>query len=299
MRSLINAKISGFRLWIIPEPLVPRQEDRRLGERDWGFENCPARNTVEHRRRIEEVLAQTTQEARNAAESKYDIRYSELLRLPYFDCVRFTVVDPMHLADCVLDYGPVYSFWLFSFERYNGILGKYPTNNKSVELQMMRKFTRDQDLDDLQFPPEYQEQMERIISKVRSDSETNVFTDCAKLLNIFKLSDGDIDVTDELWHKVDCHSLYSPHVICCLDDDDLYVTQVYRLFFPAVFDTVIPRSYDKYASLECAGERFGSQFSRINRCSCILAKWAARFDGEVDIQSKDLRPGIIQFFLKH
>ena len=21
--------------WIIPEPLVPRQEDRRLGERDW------------------------------------------------------------------------------------------------------------------------------------------------------------------------------------------------------------------------------------------------------------------------
>ena len=34
MRSLINAKISGFRLWIIPEPLVSRQEDRRLGERD-------------------------------------------------------------------------------------------------------------------------------------------------------------------------------------------------------------------------------------------------------------------------
>ena len=34
MRSLVNAKISGFRLWIIPEPLVPRQEDRRLGERD-------------------------------------------------------------------------------------------------------------------------------------------------------------------------------------------------------------------------------------------------------------------------
>ena len=49
----------------------------------------------------------------------------------------------MHLADCVLDYGPVYGFWLFSFERYNGILGKYPTNNKSVELQMMRKFIRD------------------------------------------------------------------------------------------------------------------------------------------------------------
>ena len=49
-----------------------------------------------------------------------------------------------HLADCILGYGPVYSFWLFSFERYNGILGDYHTNDKSVELQVMRKFLRDQ-----------------------------------------------------------------------------------------------------------------------------------------------------------
>jgi hypothetical protein len=26
-----------------------------------------------------------------------------------------------HLLDCILDFGPVYSFWLFSFERQNGI----------------------------------------------------------------------------------------------------------------------------------------------------------------------------------
>ena len=29
-------------------------------------------------------------------ERKFGIRYTELLRLPYFDTVRFTVVDPMH-----------------------------------------------------------------------------------------------------------------------------------------------------------------------------------------------------------
>ena len=49
----------------------------------------------------------------------------------------------MHLADCIRDFGPVYGFWLFSFERYNGFLGKYPTNNRSVEIQIMRKFCRD------------------------------------------------------------------------------------------------------------------------------------------------------------
>ncbi|CAB4028333.1 Hypothetical predicted protein [Paramuricea clavata] len=61
-----------------------------------GFENCRGRNGEEHRRQIDEVLAQTTQEARSATEALYGARYSELLRLPYFDCVRFTVVDPMH-----------------------------------------------------------------------------------------------------------------------------------------------------------------------------------------------------------
>ena len=30
----------------------------------------------------------------------------------------------LHIADCCLDYGPLYSFWCFSFERMNGILGR-------------------------------------------------------------------------------------------------------------------------------------------------------------------------------
>ena len=97
---------------------------------------------------------------------------------------------------------------------------------------------------------------------------------------LLNLANDQIDVTNELWYTVEYHSFGPPHVIRCLDDDDLlYLEQVYNLFFPGVSDTVIPRSYDKYASLECAGERFGSSFSRLNRCSYVLQKWAARFDG--------------------
>jgi len=29
-----------------------------------------------------------------------------------------------------MDYGPVFGFWLFSFERYNGHLGSTYTNNR-------------------------------------------------------------------------------------------------------------------------------------------------------------------------
>jgi len=41
------------------------------------------------------------------------------------------------------DYGPCYGYWLFSFERYNGILGKYHTNRKSIEIQLMQTFLND------------------------------------------------------------------------------------------------------------------------------------------------------------
>ena len=33
----------------------------------------------------------------------------------------------LHLQKCYKDYGPCYGFWLFSFELYNGMLGKFHT----------------------------------------------------------------------------------------------------------------------------------------------------------------------------
>ena len=30
----------------------------------------------------------------------------------------------LHLTECCRDYGPLYAFWCYSFERMNGILGK-------------------------------------------------------------------------------------------------------------------------------------------------------------------------------
>lgn len=52
----------------------------------------------------------------------------------------------LHLKDSIMDYGPVYAFWLFSYERYNGILGSVPTNNKTIEPQLMKRFVCDQQL---------------------------------------------------------------------------------------------------------------------------------------------------------
>ena len=49
----------------------------------------------------------------------------------------------LHLADCVWDFGPFHFFWFCSFEGCNGLLGKQPTNNRAIELQLIQQFLRD------------------------------------------------------------------------------------------------------------------------------------------------------------
>jgi hypothetical protein len=60
-----------------------------------------------------------------------------------------------HLKEVLLDYGPVYGFWLFSYERYNGILQHQPTSNRCIEIQVMRRFIYDNTAFALQPPTEF------------------------------------------------------------------------------------------------------------------------------------------------
>ena len=47
----------------------------------------------------------------------------------------------IHIRDTIQDFSVIYAFWLFSFERYNGLLGSIETNHKdSFELTFMKRF---------------------------------------------------------------------------------------------------------------------------------------------------------------
>ncbi|KZT02118.1 uncharacterized protein LAESUDRAFT_601594, partial [Laetiporus sulphureus 93-53] len=56
----------------------------------------PRRDAMEHRRRAEQWKAAETPEARAQLFKAHGVRWSELLRLPYWDSITFTVVDTMH-----------------------------------------------------------------------------------------------------------------------------------------------------------------------------------------------------------
>ena len=44
-----------------------------------------------------------------------------------------------HLASFIKDFGPVYSFWLFPYERLNDILGSYHSNSHNISAQRLAK----------------------------------------------------------------------------------------------------------------------------------------------------------------
>lgn len=56
----------------------------------------PMRTAEEHRAHAEEWLSATTGEEREQIAKMYGVRHSELLRLPYWDPIWFTVLDSMH-----------------------------------------------------------------------------------------------------------------------------------------------------------------------------------------------------------
>ncbi len=79
-------------------------------------------------------------------------------------------------------------FWLFSFERYNGILGEYYTNNKSIELQLMRKFTKAQVVSNLEFPDELSVELKPLLDRVNDvDHMNQLFVDRRTVLNLLTL----------------------------------------------------------------------------------------------------------------
>ena len=60
-----------------------------------------------------------------------------------------------YLKKCLLDFGPVYAFWVFSFKGLHGILESYLTNGHNIPVQMMRHILDTSSLDGHEWPEEF------------------------------------------------------------------------------------------------------------------------------------------------
>ncbi len=103
----------------------------------------------------------------------------------------------VHLKQIFEDYGPAHSFWCFSFERYNGILGSYHTNKKSVEIQLMKKFCTEQKVHSLPIPNDevFRSIMPQSTSLQQTEqffSLSNIFQDSNSILQTLRMPYEDL-----------------------------------------------------------------------------------------------------------
>ena len=211
----------------------------------------------------------------------------------------------LHLKDSILNYGPVYGFWCYPFERFNGILGSFQKNWVSPELQMLRKFLTYQDLllCDIPstLPPELAEFFTLQLNQhgqvsLSTGSVEQSHSDIVSLLQYQKNAVcqlSDIDATENDLYQVHrrFEKLLSPTEVSSL-------TAVYRLLYPEKEINHVQMVYQQFREVSVLGVRFLSTLSRGKHSSAICAYWPA-IGGSISSTFDHLRIGLVQYFLKH
>ena len=77
----------------------------------------------------------------------------------------------------------------------------------------------------------------------------------------------------------------------------LSLKKCYRKIFSNVEESSVTVNFGKYAACRFSGDRFGSLKSGKDQSSFILARWCT-LGGKIDCFGSDLRPGVIDYFMK-
>ena len=208
----------------------------------------------------------------------------------------------LHLKECLNDYGPLYSFWCYAFERYNGMLGRFPTNQKVIEPQLMRKCLLMQELHSQSFPCEG-DFLENLISKhspIVSGGLLSATTGDEMLQFVHfsapVLSDG----TD---FRITGHEKMIPPVKQMVLDEALisYLKCTYELLYPGItFDGVFRHFAKQSSRASFLDEIFGSRLMSRENNIVIMAYWptsSVMMPNETRTLPQSV--GEIQYFLKH
>ena len=116
-----------------------------------------------------------------------------------------------HLKECILDFGPVYSFWLFSYERMNGILGSFHTNSHDISLQIMRRYMSCQRVSVAHWPPDFKRQFAPLLDRHFFEEGSLKAHSLTQALNDFSTNDLNVipPVSESAWQSTDKEELAS------------------------------------------------------------------------------------------
>lgn len=196
-----------------------------------------------------------------------------------------------HIAECLRDYGPAHSTWCFSFERYNGVLGGMPTNNRSLQIEktMITRFVQ-QMISHHSFPPELQPLFETTTVGSVSDSQMSSDT----YIKLFKYSTT--TNFSELLRNYDLCSPIGQVFQHALESQEVhFLTKMYEAIFPDCSILGLSCLCYRFSRSTQGGKLISSQMAKSDRSSYIGAYW--HYNGA--ISTEYWQPGRVKFFFRH
>lgn len=212
-----------------------------------------------------------------------------------------------HLRSCIEDYGPLYGFWVYAFERYNGILESVSNNGRCIEPQLIERFLNDSMVHSTQLPTEFEENfspffssMQRDHSVVGSLADTMSCTPPSEESSFLQSCEYD----ETLMVLPSCRSKL---VLDSTQQQELQ--KLYANFYStaSLNDIDVPSTCWKYASVTFHGKVLGCHNSRSNSSSIVAAMWRNDLFGfplssiveDLVPANQLIRPARINSFLLH
>lgn len=174
----------------------------------------------------------------------------------------------------------------FSFERYNGILESVPNNNRSIEIQVMRRFIESNMCTSDSLPAEYQEEFASILSSKRvvgTLSDNFQFTQLSSLSSSLPLSYWCMD-SEQVLPKHSSRGLFTRNQVNGLKQ--LY-SELARV---SPSEIEVPSAFIKYQQITLYGKQIGACKSRSKTSSLVMA---------IRNLGTDERPATVKYFARH
>lgn len=205
----------------------------------------------------------------------------------------------LHLKETYLDFGPPHATWCYSFERYNGTLGSYFTNNKNIESQIMRKFCQHQMILSTDLLKDFD------ISVIPFCDRTNNNKTVGDLLYLLRYTVDPLStissfsVTDHDQKVISPVSSLYEEIMIAEDLSDLDI--IYKQLYPFQRYESLSATYHKFGRLQLAEDLIGSDMPgpHSHTSSVIMAYWPSRGSILTNIDYSKRQLGVIQYYIRH
>ena len=207
----------------------------------------------------------------------------------------------MHLCKCFLDYGPPHAMWCFPFERYNGLLGSFHTNQKNIECQVMKTFQMHQTLKSSHFylDPDIPNYFSKTVFACKEHESSQLPPVELHEKRLFKPL-GDFLFSD--LETVNCKPLppYKERIFSSQHVDELKL--MYSLIYPSESSDkfVITPFHSVFGRVSIQGNLIGSSLNghSYQSGSVVIATWPKLNDNYIPTSNEKV-VGVVQYYFTH